>query len=734
LLCETRQTQALASVDEQLAGYKKDMEYRLSGLESSSGDVDTLENDLRIAMDEVRKRILTEFDTFTDEQQKKHSEFAESIKTDSDTIENELKVLESRIDELKTSSVSSVSEKLKGFETEFDNNLKMSTDKINEDIATWKNTFDGKISAFTGDYENQRRSLESKYSEDLKEKLAVLQEKNNEQVERTATGLKTMQESVQNQIDDIKNLIDGFANETRNKITESSAASDVFLKNASDQYKEQITGQLGKLQIELTERMKAFEDAMTVRQDTSSGTIDAALSEFNTWKQHLNQQLDESSDIFKEQLKNLKDSSEQKIAETTKAISKNLTGYSDDIKKQEDSLSQQLADLHTQADNSVATYEERSKDILDKLQGMYEDMLKDTEARVRTQMNDSSATLNNLKEEIKKTTAESSANQAKLVFKMQNDANDMQSRMSEISKELQTIRSQMQVYDKADQMKKQLDEKITSLEDDFSRIDTYSSTAATLTSQYNAICKMNDDISSRVKDFETQKNKVENLGKEYDKMINLSGTIDQKVKDLQTTSDDLTQMEVAVRNFQDTLTAISGRYDRLEQKQPVVDRVMKDVDASFDNMKALEDRLKNCSRQADSLPQEIKDLQNNVDELLKNGPKIGDAVSHISSLQSVLEETDKRIETINSARQGIGRSEERLNQLSSDIDSKFKLLGQLTKQDLEKHPSKGSDHISPQERESIKALKRQGWSVSEIARSMKRTETEIELILEMPDA
>ena len=730
-MCELHQTDALKNLDTQLASYKKDLEYRFSRLESSGRDVDTLEAGLRKAMDEIRKRVLSDFDAFTSEQQQKHAEFASSIKADSDGIQTQLAALEKEIDDLKISAIGSVSSRLKDFEDGFNSDLKARGEKMSDDLTSWKTAFDGKLTLFTTDYENERRAVEVKYGEDLKTKLSALQEKNDEQMKRIASGMQEAQNSMDEKIGSMTSIVNSFTADMETRIGRSQSESDMLLKKAAEEYEKKINDQLSKVQAGLLDNLKKFEETVSNRQETSSSTIDAALSEFNTWKQHLKQQLDQSSEMFKEQLDGLKISSQKKMEEAGTALAADMAKYTDGVKKQQDDISTEIAELQVKADESVGMYEQRSKEVLEKLQAMYEDMLRDTEQRVADQNADLTKKVSGLKNEIQSISDTSRENQAKFVLTMQNNANDMQTTLSELSKELQAVKTQMQMYDKAEQMKKQLDEKIANLDGDFSRLDAFGTTAAKLSEQYASICRMNDDISSRLRDFETQKDKVDTIGQKFDKMITLSGTMDEKISGLQTTYDELQNMEVAARDFQEKLTMISGSYDRLEKKQEVIDRVNKDVDASFDNLKQLEERIKSCARQTESLPQEIKDVQKNVDELLKNGPKIGDAVTKISTLHTLLDDADKRMDTINSARQGIGRSEARLQELATSIDSKFKLLHQITQQDLEKHPSKGGDLISPQERENIKSLKQQGWTIDEIAKSMKRTPAEIDLALQL---
>ena len=216
-------------------------------------------------------------------------------------------------------------------------------------------------------------------------------------------------------------------------------------------------------------------------------------------------------------------------------------------------------------------------------------------------------------------------------------------------------------------------------------------------------------------------------------MIALSNTIDDRILSLNTTKDDLQAMEVTVRNYNDRLQYISDQYDRLEKKDEVVNRIKLDVDSQFEKLKDLEQRLVNCNRQAVSLPQEIKEVQSNVDKILQNGPKITDAIGRLETLDSLLEETEHRIEAVNSVQNGIKKTELDLQGLSRDVDNKFKTLQQMTQKDLQGKPSVKGSALNPQINDSVRQLRRQGWSIQEIADKLKLTENEVDLILQLPE-
>ena len=105
----------------------------------------------------------------------------------------------------------------------------------------------------------------------------------------------------------------------------------------------------------------------------------------------------------------------------------------------------------------------------------------------------------------------------------------------------------------------------------------------------------------------------------------------------------------------------------------------------------------------------------------------------MTSLQSLLDETEKRTEQVQRAKEGIVNTEIRLADLSKQIDDKFDILQRITKTEIESSSDSApvNSRLSPKDRETIIQLKRMGWTVEEIARRYKRTVGEIEMVIEM---
>ncbi|MBR5401379.1 MAG: hypothetical protein IK102_06135 [Treponema sp.] len=723
----------LEGIDEQLNSYKKDIEYKLSQIQNSGSDVDTLEKSLRAAMQEIQSRVLGDFDSFTNEQQRRHEEFSNQIKQDSETIEVRLHEIDKSLDDLKATATGSMSEKLLSFEKAFDDNILTKNNEIDSTLADWKHELDGKLSSLTNSYEDSRKQLEQQYQEELRTNLSAIQTRAAEQFDKLANAVDQSKLGMENNIKEIQDTISDFQEETRSKISQISISTDSELKTELDRTVNMVHTNLNKVQTELLEDLKSFEEQIKERQDTGTSSIDAALSEFNAWKQQLRSQLDGANSVFMEELDAFKATSASSLEDTKEKVGQDMKTYAAFIQDQQNELSDKITALQDKADNSLKEYEERSAQIIEQLNQTYTQMLTDTEERVRAQNNDSAQSLAQLKKDIQTASEQNRANQAQFVLKIQSDANDMQVRMSELTKELQTIRTNIQLYEKADAMKRQLDENMEDLNNRFEKLDGFTDTAEDLTAQYNKIVHMNEDMTRQLASIEQQKQRVTSLEQKFGQMFALSNTIDERIQSLNTTSDDIGTMEVAVRDYRDKLDIVSQQYERLEKKDEVINRILKDVDTSFANLKTLEQRITDCSRQITSLPQEIKEIQQNVDRLLQNGPKITEAASKLQNLDTVLSDTEKRMDNLQATNSGIKKAQMNIEELNRQVNNKFDTLHALTQKEVAKTKPAQSKSLSPADRETIRALKREGWSIDELALRFKRTTTEIELLLEIQD-
>lgn len=375
---------------------------------------------------------------------------------------------------------------------------------------------------------------------------------------------------------------------------------------------------------------------------------------------------------------------------------------------------------------------------------LYDKMVQETQERIGGVNAEAERNLRDIKAQIQLVNEENSQREAEMMTRMQNDATELQSRLSDIDKQVKNFVNQLQAYKTADQLKEELDTSLDHLKKNLTKVDLYQNVVDSLNRNFESIEKINDDVESKLAKFSAEQNQINMMNQKFDRLINLSGTMDQKINELQTTSDDLQALQLSVRGFQESLGEISGRYDRLEKKQSVIDKVNDDVDKAFEELKKMEQKVHEITDEAEALPDRLFGIKKQVEFLTDNAEKITSAVDTVTSLQNIVEEAEKRVDQVQKSREGIARSETRLERLSKDVDEKIQLLARMTQNDMNGRYVQNSEplsssqmvtpvqgHLTPQDKETVLNLKRQGWTNSEIARSLKISESEVEVILEM---
>lgn len=726
---EAKHLSVLENVDSQLNSYKKDIEYKLSQIQFSQSDVDNLEKSLRAAMTEIQTRLSENFEDFKASQEQKHKDFNNKIKQDSLETEEKLKIINDSLDDLKTTATGSLNAKLAEFESSFSQTLSAKHNQVDTDLAEWKRDLDSKLTILKNDYEDSRREIETKYAENFKTNIEALQSKSINQIEKISFSLEQKQTELEDLISETQRRLLKFKQETNDSISEVSKNSEEKLQQEIEQNANLIQKNLEKVKQEFLSDFKGFQEAIDEQQETSKSAIDTALSEFKMWKNQIRAQFDDADSVFKSELDAFKQTQLSKIDDAKQELSQNITNYETEIQNQHEALKIKIADLDEKAENSLKKYENASAEHEKKLQTMYDNMLAETEQKIERQNDKGLAYIETFKSEIQREQTENS----KMFLRMQDESTKVQTYFAEIQKEIQETRDNIQLFERADKMKRRLDEDLRELENSFSRIEDFSKSADGLKQKFKAVTQIGDEISEKLKSLENDKNRMNSLEQNFNRMIALSGTIDDRINSLNSTMDDLQTKEVAVRNYEDRLKEVSNQYERLEKKDEVVERINVDVSSQFEKIKDLEKRLNDCNRQVVSLPQEIKDVQANVDAILRNEPKISDAIVKLENLETLVVETGKRMDALNSVQNGIKKTELDLQGLSRDINSKFKALQQIAKQDLEKSPLPAGSAISQQVSENVRILRRQGWEKPEIAKRLNLTENEVDLILELPE-
>lgn len=735
---EMKNTELLSEISTRFDTYKADVMYRFKTFEKFSSDVNLLDAQLRKSMDDIQTNVIKDFDEFMKGQQNKQKEFEKYVEDETINISHNVQNLERELNALKAQASDNMTEKLKLFEDDFFSDLNRKNDAITIAINNWTDTLDNRLAAIASETENERRNVEHQYAEELRAHLAELAEKYKDQSASYDEKLKLIESTLQEKLTNYEDNIHHFVDDANKALDQAKETTNDRIRTELETHAAEIDEKLNRQEREIAAHIKeVFTDVESTREKTAL-SLESVKSDFETWRDRLMQQFSESKDSFEERLESLKINSTELITQVGSSFSIDVENYAAKVKEEKDRLVNELDDLRSQMTQSVNNYEIRSSEILDEIKKQYGVMLDETSQKIREQNNDSEQKLRALKGLVQEITDKTEAQKEKLMLKMQSDANAINLSMDDIDKRLKGFIAQTQLFEKADELKIHLETEMGELRTEISRIESFRHVATDLEQQFIKIRRMEEEINQKFSKFIAEKKRIEIIENDFNTLMNLSSTIEQKITDLKNSNDDLQTLQLDIRRYQEGLADIGNRYDRLEKKNEVLEQTMTGIDRSFENLQQIEKRIMTCNLEVQKIPDQVDDIKKTVSELMNGTTRVNEAVDKLSSLDVVMNDTEKRMTEIQKVREWLARTETRMNELQKQADDQVRLMSDMLKN--EPVPSSRGDTgrsvldegaPSSNLRETVERLSKNGWTIEEISNRVHRSRGEIELILEM---
>jgi chromosome segregation ATPase len=288
------------------------------------------------------------------------------------------------------------------------------------------------------------------------------------------------------------------------------------------------------------------------------------------------------------------------------------------------------------------------------------------------------------------------------------------------------------LIDKAEALRLELEKRVEDLKGEIDRLDLRSAEAAKLENDFVVIRRLGDDINAKMTRFLTEQRRIENMEKDFTRLIQISHSVEEKLTHVTASDDTLQGMQLQIRKLEESLGVTEEKYQRIERKNQILDNTNDGIDRNF---KALQESEKLSTKIGGDLDRYAEDLdfvKTSIEKLAGESEKAREALDKIEVLENMLEEIEERINSMQRARQWVAEAETRLQQLNKQAQVQARAIDSLVKGKKARPPvDLGEGAPSPQKKENVIALKRQGWTEKEIAEALKMSLGEVELILEM---
>jgi DNA repair exonuclease SbcCD ATPase subunit len=320
---------------------------------------------------------------------------------------------------------------------------------------------------------------------------------------------------------------------------------------------------------------------------------------------------------------------------------------------------------------------------------------------------------------------------------MQNGLDETENRVTGLSGSLEALgralkdfKTQTQVFEKADELKLNLERSMDTLKAELSRVEEHRTETAKLETDFIKVRRLEDEVNTKMTNFLVEKSRLDAMEKDFERLIATSLRVEERLKEVTGADDTLQKIQVAMRKLEDAITAAEDRYQRVESKNQVLEETNHGIEQNFKIMGETELALRKCRENIDTAEDDLDSLRPAIEDLAAASEKARQTEEKLRDIDTNLTAIEERIEKMQTARQWLANAETRFDELNREANEKLNLMKDVLKGDKKgMEIGKGAPPISV--RENVVRLARQGWGPEEIARNLKISRGEVELILEM---
>ena len=709
--------------------FSDDFSFKSESLEKGIADIDVIKQSLENSLKEISAKVLGDFSDFTDEQASSLQKHEENFANQMSLISTTIRGLENELQELKQRAYDNVSEKLSGFEDSFLEDLTKQSQRLNDSLENWQNAFDAKLENLSLEYSDQRKVLENKYTEELKEKIQAIQERFTNYSNTLENSFEEKNKKYQADFLGLDEKLVLFIGEYKEAFEKTRIEADAYVKNEITHFIGSIDEQIKRYEKDVAQSLEKMTDDISDSSQQAAALLDSIRTDFSEWKERMNTQFVEVKTIFDDKYASFSEDAQNVLVDLERMLKDAVSTSSESALEQIRELEEKIEAISNETESVIQHYNKHSNDIVDDFKAMYKEMLEETERKIKTQKAEVEEQLRQEKKIIQDIKLTNETSQEKMILKMQKDSDELNTSLDTIDRKIKQFIAQTQIFEKADVLKLDLEEKISEMKTETAQLMQYEKMIQALEKQVEKLKKSEEEVNQRVLKFNQEKKRIDDMEKNFNELVILSASIDQKVEGLKTTNDDLLIMQGDVRNYQSTIKEIANKIERLEKKEPILEQTIKGIDSTFKMLDDLEKRLQSCEAESADLPDLLQALKMDVDGLIKLNPKIKDVLDQADSLDEILSTIEERFDAMQDSKHWLASTESRLNEINKETKSYLKLLGEVKKSPGVRD-SRSSQGLVLETRENVIKLARLGWTPAKIAERLNISQGEVELILE----
>ncbi|MDR0585858.1 MAG: hypothetical protein LBG26_01320 [Treponema sp.] len=706
----------LREAEEKMAEYRELQARQWERFESMAGEAEKLDQQLQLVVEESEAKVRQDFARFEEEQRQARENQARIFAESADAVRADMAELERELDGLKTKAYENVSEKIQVFEDEFFADLAKRGQDLNRKVDDWQAEFDLRIQSIGEQAQAERGDLELSFTAELRAGLERLKAEAGAFEEGIRAGMTGTDRSLAELQEQLKADLEDARLQAENTVQAELGRYSLEMEERIKQNQREMEDWQNRFSASLREAaatnadaVKETETAINARLDSHSlettERIDAARTEFENWQDKFDDSLRKTEAEITTEL-------ERHSLETTERLDKAQTEFDDWRNK----FGAVFEKTETAINAKIERYSFETTERIDKVRAEFENW----QDKFSLNFQDTEKAVEDARNRVKDLVAETSGS----VDRLKNE-------IGEIREGIRDFSSQTRLFEKADELRLDLERRIEDLKGELKGLDQRRTEAAQIEAQCVTVRRLGDEVNAKMNRFLSEKHHLDVMENDFNRLIGTSQAVEEKLR-LVTTSDDILQgMQVQLRKLDEAMKESEERFQRLERKNRVLDETNAGIDRNFSLLEETDAAIKRFTEQIDKSSDELEALGPAITELSEASGRAKEAEEKLEKLDENIEKIEKRIEDMQVARDWLARAETRFEDINKQVQEHVKLFGALLKDEgkVPRASTKGAPSIAA--RDNAIKLARQGWKVDEIATALKMSKGEVELILEM---
>ncbi len=720
----------LAGFDARAAELRDVVEQGLTRLEGVRLDADRMETALRDSMAGVERRVGEDFALFGKDLAARQATFEAEFRGESARVRSAVKDLDADINALKSRAYADVSEKLKIFEDEFFADLHARRSDADAKFAVWRTEMDERLAASIREADADRESTNKDWSDEARASLAETQARIQEQLDKLAAQVDAHRQAISERIGESSDALAALKAAVKTDLDDARAAADAYMNAELERWKH-ATG----------ERVRGSERQAEADAKALSQATDAAKTRFNdarailesdavAWKKEFAAAMKSAEAERQTAVSSLAESFKTDVAAIADNWEKERRKVLESAKLERDALARDVRALSDEVGRFRQELSQKTAQGLDDFTRSYDSLAQDATRKTREAVAAMNAAIEDYRREARALKDGFDSTKTQMAAAVDEERKNREKAFGEMDKQVKAFQAQTRLFERADELKASLSESMESMKADMARVESRRAEMAELETQYGRVKRLEDELGQKIARFLAEKRRLDAMEDDFKRLLTLSQAVDQKLAAVTASNDQLTQIQAEGRRLSEASDEAGEKYDRLEKKSNILDATTDAVDKNFQAVTELERNVRTIDADIREIPDRVIDLKRSLDEVAAWKPKLDATVVRLDEVDATLADAEKRAAELQKAREWLARAETRFDELNKKTQDHLKLLNDILKDDPKaKGKDKGAPSLSVQE--TVRKLAHQGWKVEEIARAVKLSRGEVELILEL---